>query len=162
MFLSKSLNPLWEKQDGSQSVSIVSFLLLYLFLKFQKSSGLSEDSTMTMISGKYDEDNLSGRMQHSASIVEVRPQGIKCGQRDIMCVAGWATQGIQPHSSQEDWCVLQEDLPHSLFHFRILFLYQVSGCIERVYWIHIFMPGTMQLRELSPTPRYSSTNDNIP
>ena len=26
---------------------------------------------MTMISGKYDEDNLSGRMQHSASIVEV-------------------------------------------------------------------------------------------
>ena len=24
------------------------------------------------------------------------------------------------------------------------------------------MPGTMQLRELSPTPRYSSTNDNIP
>ena len=26
----------------------------------------------------------------------------------------------------------------------------------------IFVPGTMQLRELSPTPRYSSTNDNIP
>ena len=43
---------------------------------------------MTMISGKYDEDNLSGRMQHSASIVEVRPQEIKCGQTDIMCVAG--------------------------------------------------------------------------
>jgi len=40
----------------------------------EKSSGLSEDSTMTMISGKYDEDNLSGRMQHSASIVEDEPQ----------------------------------------------------------------------------------------
>ena len=26
---------------------------------------------MTMISGKYDEDNLSGHMQHSASIGEV-------------------------------------------------------------------------------------------
>ena len=33
--------------------------------------GLSEDSTMTMISDKYDDDNLSGRMHHTASVVEV-------------------------------------------------------------------------------------------
>ena len=150
------------REVRQKSVPIVSFLPSVIALKISEEQwpewGQHHDHDQRQV--------RRGQPQraHAALRLHCRgqAQGIKCGQWDIMCVAGWATQGIQPHSSQEDWCVLQEDLPHSLFHFRILFLYQVSGCIERVYWSHIFVPGTMQLRELSPTPRYSSTNDNIP
>ena len=63
-----------ELELQKQSIFLQIFYLYQMLLQFQKSSGLSEDSTMTMISGKYDEDNLSGHMQHSASIVEVRDQ----------------------------------------------------------------------------------------
>ena len=129
-----------ELELQKQSIFLQNFYLYQMLFQFQKSSGLSEDSTMTMISGKYDEDNLSGHMQHSASIVEVRTWGADvCGQKKHSLIAGWATEGLQPHSSQEDWCLLQEDLPHSFFHIRILFLYQVSGGMHRnnFYWIHI-------------------------
>jgi len=41
----------------------------------QKGGGLSEDSTMTMISEKYDDETLSSHMQHPASMVEDEPKG---------------------------------------------------------------------------------------